>query len=93
MQFRMRVRADYSGRENVVGVGIGPRALGRACARAGARARADLVQRACKARGIEYSPDIVKGHEPRGVLSVPAIFNAVDALARGKPIEQAVTGQ
>jgi DNA polymerase III delta prime subunit len=58
-----------------------------------ARELPTLVERACKARGIEYSPDIVKAMNRAECFRPRAIFNAVDALARGKSIEQAVAGQ
>lgn len=58
-----------------------------------ARELPTLVERACKARGIEYSLDIVKAMNRAECFRPRAIFNAVDAVARGKSIEQAVAGQ
>jgi DNA polymerase III delta prime subunit len=52
-----------------------------------------LVMRACEARGVQYTPEIVQAMNRAECFRPRAIFNAVDALARGKSIAQAVAGQ
>ena len=52
-----------------------------------------LVKRACEARGVAYTPEIVQAMNRAECFRPRAIFNAVDALARGKSIAQAVAGQ
>ena len=52
-----------------------------------------LVKRACEARGVPYSTALVQAMNRSECFRPRAIFNAVDALARGKSIEQAVAGQ
>jgi DNA polymerase III delta prime subunit len=52
-----------------------------------------LVKRACEARGVKYSPEIVQAMNRAECFRPRAIFNAVDALARGKSVAQAVAGQ
>jgi len=52
-----------------------------------------LVKRACEVRGVQYSPEIVQAMNRAECFRPRAIFNAVDALARGKSIAQAVAGQ
>ncbi len=52
-----------------------------------------LVKRACGARSVPYSPEIVQAMNRAECFRPRAIFNAIDALARGKSIAQAVAGQ
>ncbi len=52
-----------------------------------------LVKRACEARGVTYTSEIVQAMNRAECFRPRAIFNAVDALARGKSIAQAVAGQ
>ena len=52
-----------------------------------------LVKRACEARGVKYSAELVQAMNRSNCFRPRAIFNAVDALARGKCIAQAVAGQ
>src|SRR5579862_1456143 len=52
-----------------------------------------LVKRACAARGVEYTPEIVQAMNRAECFRPRAIYNAVDALARGKSIAQSVAGQ
>ncbi len=44
-------------------------------------------------RGVEYTPAIVQALNRAECFRPRAIFNTVDAIARGKSIEQAVAGQ
>jgi DNA polymerase III delta prime subunit len=52
-----------------------------------------LVKRACEARGIQYTTELVQAMNRSNCFRPRAILNAVDALARGKSIAQAVAGQ
>jgi DNA polymerase III delta prime subunit len=52
-----------------------------------------LVERACKVKGIPYDLELVKALNRAGVLRPRAILNAVDAVARGRSVEFAVTEQ
>lgn len=58
-----------------------------------ARELPTLVKRACEARGVLYTPELVQAMNRSNCFRPRAIFNAVDALARGKSIAQAVAGQ
>jgi replication-associated recombination protein RarA len=58
-----------------------------------ARELPTLVERACKAKAIPYNAELVKALNQSGVLRPRAILNAVDAVARGRSIEFAVTEQ
>ncbi len=58
-----------------------------------ARELPELVKRACAAVGIEYKPEIVQALNRAECFRPRAILNAVEALARGKSISQAVAGQ
>lgn len=51
-----------------------------------------LVKRACAARGVPYTPEIVQAMNRAECFRPRAIFNAVDGLSRGKSIAQAVAG-
>ncbi len=52
-----------------------------------------LVKRACQLRDVPYSNEIVQALNRAECLRPRAILNAVDALARGKCIVQAVGGR
>lgn len=52
-----------------------------------------LVKKACAARGIPYDIEIVKALNRSEVFRPRAIIQAVDAIAAGKSIAEAVSGQ
>ena len=52
-----------------------------------------LVRRACEAVGIEHQSEIVQALNRAACFRPRAILNAVEAVARGKSIAQAVAGQ
>ena len=52
-----------------------------------------LVQRACTARGIPYDLEIVKAMNRSEIFRPRAIIQAVDAIAAGKSVAEAVSGQ
>jgi len=52
-----------------------------------------LVQKACAARGIPYDIGIVKALNRSEIFRPRAIIQAVDAIAAGKSIAEAVSGQ
>ena len=52
-----------------------------------------LVKKACEARGITSSAEIVKAMNRSGIFRPRAIISAVDAVAAGKSITEAVAGQ
>ena len=58
-----------------------------------ARELPDLVKRACAARGISYDAEIVKALNRSAIFRPRAIIQAVDAVAGGKSIAEAVSGQ
>jgi DNA polymerase III delta prime subunit len=58
-----------------------------------ARELPELVRRACASVGIEYKPEIVQALNRAECLRPRAILNAVEALAHGRSIAQAIAGQ
>ena len=52
-----------------------------------------LVKKACAARGIPFDAEIVKAMNRSGIFRPRAIISAVDAVAAGKSITEAVAGQ
>jgi DNA polymerase III delta prime subunit len=52
-----------------------------------------LVQKACAVRGIAFDPEIVKALNRSSIFRPRAIISAVDAVAAGKSIAEAVAGQ
>lgn len=52
-----------------------------------------LVKRACATRGIPFDAEIVKSLNRGGIFRPRAIISAVDAVAAGKSITEAVAGQ
>jgi DNA polymerase III delta prime subunit len=52
-----------------------------------------LVKRACLARGIPYDAEIVKSLNRSEIFRPRAILQAIDAIAAGKSIAEAVSGQ
>ena len=58
-----------------------------------ARELPELVRRACAAVGIEYTSEIVQALNRSECFRPRAILNAVEAIARGKSIANAVAGQ
>ena len=58
-----------------------------------AREVPQLVQRACTARGIPYDVEIVKALNRSEIFRPRAIIQAVDAIAAGKSVPEAVSGQ
>lgn len=58
-----------------------------------ARELPDMVKRACAARGIAYDTEIVKALNRSSIFRPRAIIQAVDAIAGGKSISEAVSGQ
>jgi replication-associated recombination protein RarA len=52
-----------------------------------------LVKKACEARGIPFDAEIVKAMNRSGTFRPRAIISAVDAVAAGKSIVEAVAGQ
>lgn len=58
-----------------------------------ARELPELVKRACAARGMAYDAEIVKSLNRPGIFWPRAIIQAVDAIAAGKSIAEAVSGQ
>lgn len=52
-----------------------------------------LVKRACELRCIAYDPAIVQALNRGQIFRPRAIFNVVDAIARGKSVVQACAGQ
>jgi len=51
------------------------------------------VKRACAARGMAYDVEIVKALNRSAIFRPRAIIQAVDAIAAGKSISEAVSGQ
>jgi DNA polymerase III delta prime subunit len=58
-----------------------------------ARELPELVKRACAARGMAYDAEIVKALNRSAIFRPRAIIQAVDAIAAGKSIAEAVSGQ
>lgn len=58
-----------------------------------ARELPELVRRACAAVGIAYNVEIVQALNRAECFRPRAILNAVESIARGKSIVQAVAGQ
>jgi hypothetical protein len=58
-----------------------------------ARELPELVKRACVARGKAYDAEIVKALNRSAIFRPRAIIQAVDAIAAGKSIAEAVSGQ
>ncbi len=58
-----------------------------------ARELPELVKRACAARGIAYDAEIVKALSRSEIFRPRAVIQAVDAIAAGKAIAEAVAGQ
>lgn len=58
-----------------------------------ARELPELVKRACAARDMDYDPEIVKALNRSAIFRPRAIIQAVDAIAAGKSIVEAVSGQ
>jgi DNA polymerase III delta prime subunit len=52
-----------------------------------------LVKRACEARGFPFDAEIVKALNRSGIFRPRAIISAVDSVASGKSIAEAVAGQ
>jgi DNA polymerase III delta prime subunit len=52
-----------------------------------------LVKKACAARGIPFDAEIVKAMNRSSIFRPRAIISAVDAVAAGKSIVEAVAGQ
>src|SRR5580698_525433 len=52
-----------------------------------------LVKKACAARGIPFDAEIVKAMNRSSIFRPRAIISAVDAVAAGKSITEAVAGQ
>lgn len=66
--------------------------MGRACPTSKNRP-GELVKRACAARGMAYDVEIVKALNRSAIFRPRAIIQAVDAIAAGKSISEAVSGQ
>ena len=58
-----------------------------------ARELPELVKRACEVVGIPFDPAIVMAMNRAEVFRPRAVYNVVEAIARGKSIAQAVVGQ
>ena len=58
-----------------------------------ARELPQLVQRACEAVGVPYTAEIVQAINRANCFRPRAIFNALEDIAHGKSIVQAVAGQ
>jgi hypothetical protein len=58
-----------------------------------ARELPEMVKRACAARGIAYNAEIIKALNRSEIFRPRAIIQAVDAIAAGKSISEAVSGQ
>jgi|GEM_PF-2775362 len=58
-----------------------------------ARELPELVKRACGARGMAYDAEIVKALNRSEIFRPRAVIQAVDAVAAGKSIAEAVSGQ
>lgn len=58
-----------------------------------ARELPEMVKRACAARGIAYDAEIVKALNRSEIFRPRAIIQAVDAIAGGKSVVEAVSGQ
>jgi DNA polymerase III delta prime subunit len=58
-----------------------------------ARELPELVKRACAARGMAYDSEIIKALNRSAIFRPRAIIQAVDAIAAGKSIAEAVSGQ
>src|SRR5258708_20848797 len=58
-----------------------------------ARKAPEMVKRSCAARGIAYNAEIIKALNRSEIFRPRAIIQAVDAIAAGKSISEAVSGQ